>query len=102
MVEWTNKIYYINDTTQISMGKFIIVLLVTISQFLAMWCNNGWILSGSMFFLFANAFFMLSKSTKLEEKIAKDNKDLIVSNRIIITELRNEIFALKKKLMKDE
>ena len=92
MVKWTNKTFYINETTQISMGKLILVVVITLFQFLGMWCENGWIMSGSMFFLFANAFFTLSKSTKKEDKLAEDSKKLIV-------ELRNEVIELKEKVI---
>lgn len=95
VVQWTNKKYYINDTTQITLGKLLIVVIITLFQFLGLLCDNQWILTGSMFFLIANAFFAFNKSTKIEENLAKDNKELILSNKEIIFALRKEIKGLK-------
>jgi len=44
-----------------------------------------------MFFLIANAFFAMSKSTKEAEQLALDNKK-------IISELKEEVRLLKDKL----
>ena len=99
MVDWTNKKFYINDTTQIMLGKLVIVVCITLFQFLGMWCENGWVLSGSMFFLFANAFFTLSKSTKVEDKLAKESKELIQFNKTVISELKDEVIDLKNKIV---
>ena len=91
MVEWTKKKIFINDTIQITLGKFLFVLAITSFQFLGLLCDNGWILTGSMFFLIANAFFAMSKSTKIAEQ-------LVLENKKIITELKAEVLKLKERL----
>ena len=91
MVEWTKKKIFINDTIQITLGKFLFVLAITMFQFLGLLCDNGWILTGSMFFLIANAFFAMSKSTKAEEKMVLENKKTI-------SDLKEEVLKLKDKL----
>jgi len=100
MVGWSNKTFYINETTQITMGKLVFVILITLFQFFGMWCENTWVLTGSMFFLFANAFFTLSKSTKAEDMLALESLEVIKNNKAVICDLRRDILELKNKIEK--
>lgn len=96
------KKLFINDTLEITMGRLSIVLFVTIFQFLGMWVDNSWVIVPSMFFLIANTFFSLGKSTKEEEKTIKkleaEKKELNKQNRCLIGTLNKEIFELKKEI----
>lgn len=58
---FAKKTIYINSSHQITAGRFIMVLLVTFVQFIAMWCANSWILNDAMFFLLANFLLGIGK-----------------------------------------
>ncbi len=117
---WSSKKIYINDTFQISMGKLVFVLFITLFQFFGMWVENNWIIVPAMFYLFSNAFLAIEKSNKkVEEERQKliaekdnlfDRNTLLFANnesiisileneiresKTLITELRNEVKGLK-------
>ena len=72
MLEWTKKKWYINDTFQISLGKLVLAIIIGAIQFIGMLCDNSWILTGSMFFSFANALLTVSKQ-KTEEALTESD-----------------------------
>lgn len=100
MVGWSNKTFYINETTQISLGKLVFVAAITLFQFFGMLTENNWVLTGSMFFLFANAFFTLSKSTKAEDMLALESLEIIKNNKAVICDLKADLLDLKTKIEK--
>jgi len=62
--------------------------------------DNEWVVTGAMFFLFANAFFVMSKSTKVADKIAEESKQTIMDNKITIEKLTKEIVDFKEHISK--
>jgi len=116
-MNWTNKKYYMNGGFQITVGKLIVVLSITLFQFFGMLVDNNWSITSSMFFLFSNAFLILEKSSKMSElereSLIKEKDSLFANNaslirvleyelkesKILITELRDEVKGLKKEIV---
>jgi len=116
-MHWTNKKFYMNGGFQITVGKLIVVLSITLFQFFGMLVDNNWAITSSMFFLFSNAFLILEKSSKMSElereNLIKEKDSLFANNaslikvleyelkesKILITELRDEVKGLKKEIV---
>jgi len=115
-MHWTNKKFYMNGGFQITVGKLIVVLSITLFQFFGMLVDNNWVITSSMFFLFSNAFLILEKSSKMSElereSLIKEKDSLFANNaslikvleyelkesKILITELRDEVKGLKMEI----
>lgn len=70
MMDLSKHYIRINSKYQIFLGRILIVLFITLFQFLGIMCMNNWQIVPECFFLFSNMFLSFSK---YEEEI-EDNK----------------------------
>jgi len=86
----------IDSNFEISYGRLLITILVTLFEVLGILSYNNWVIHPSIFFLISNTFLTLTKKD-VEEEIEdletniKYNRELIKNQEILIKKLKERL-----------